>query len=128
MQKTCRLEKMKKCVIFIDSILYGSIYYSEVLHEEDDPIDNRLLCIAPHRSAAFSKSRESISEPSILILKRQFSVLRNSVLVLFMAEKARSHAAILTGTMAAMVANLVSSGYISVRLESVIAVIIWVMF
>ena len=46
-----------------------------------------------------------------------------------MAEKARSHAAVLIGTMAAMVANLVGSGYISVRLESVtIAVIIWVMF
>ena len=46
-----------------------------------------------------------------------------------MAEKARSQEAVLTGRMAAMVANLVSSGYITFRLESVtIAVTIWVMF
>ena len=43
-----------------------------------------------------------------------------------MAEKARLQEAVLTGRMAAMVANLVSSGYISFRLES--AVIILVMF
>ena len=46
-----------------------------------------------------------------------------------MAEKARSQEAVLTGRMAAMVANLVSFGYISFGLESVtIAVIILVMF
>ena len=83
-----------------------------------------LLRIPPQRSAAFSKSKESIGGPSILIRIRRsnvevFILLRNSVLIHFMAEKARSHAAVLTGTTAAMVANLVSSGYISFRLESV---------
>ena len=44
---------------------YRHTCYSEVLYVEDDPIDKRLLHIAPHRSAAFSKSKESIGRPSI---------------------------------------------------------------
>ena len=65
-----------------------------------DPMFNLQLRIPPQRSAAISKLNSVIEGPSILTLMRLsrvvvFNRFRNSVLIRFMVENARSHSAVL---------------------------------